>query len=57
MIGRNKLILRREIKILKERIAQRPGKIAENNIKSFDTIKQMFEEPRADEDFIRIDNY
>ena len=43
--------------ILKERIAQRPGKIAENNIKNFDTIKQMFEEPQADEDFIRIDNY
>ena len=43
--------------ILKERIAQRPGRIAENNIKNFDTIKQMFEEPQADEDFIRIDNY
>ena len=44
-------------KILKERIAQRPGKIAENNIKNFDIIKQMFEEPQTDEEFIRIDNY
>ena len=32
--------------ILKQRIAKRPGKIAENNIKNFDTIKQMFEEPQ-----------
>ncbi len=43
--------------ILKKRIAQRLGKIAENNIKNFDTIKLMFEEPQANEDFIRIDNY
>lgn len=43
--------------ILKQRIAKRPGKIAENNITNFDTIKQMFEEPQTDEDFIRIDNF
>ncbi len=43
--------------ILKQRIASRSGKIAENNIKNFDAIKQMFEEPQADEDFIHINNY
>ncbi len=44
-------------KVLKERIAQRSGKIAENNIKNFDTIKPMFEEPQSDEEFVRIDNF
>lgn len=43
--------------ILKQRIANRPGKIAENNIKNFDTIRKMFEEPKTDEDFVRIDNF
>lgn len=43
--------------ILKQRIAMRPGKIAENNIKKFDTIRKMFEEPQEDEEFVRIDNF
>lgn len=43
--------------ILKQRIATRPGSIAANNIKKFDSIKQMFEVPQSDEDFIQINNY
>ena len=43
--------------ILKQRIAQRSGKIAENNVKNFDTIKQMFEIPQADEEFVQVDNF
>ncbi|MBQ8293873.1 MAG: ATP-binding protein [Alphaproteobacteria bacterium] len=43
--------------ILKKRIAQRSGRIAENNIKNFDTIKQMFENPQVDEDFVQVDNF
>lgn len=44
-------------KILKQRIAKRPGKIAANNVKNFDTIKQMFEPPQADEEFVQVDNF
>lgn len=43
--------------ILKQRISKRPGKIAANNIKNFDTIKQIFEPPQSDEKFIRVDNF
>ncbi len=44
-------------KILKQRIAQRQGKIAENNIKNFDKIKESFEFPTPAEDFILINNF
>ena len=43
--------------ILKQRIAKRPGKIAANNIKNFDIIRKLFEEPQADEEFVRINNF
>ena len=43
--------------ILKERISLRKGLIAENNLKHFDEIKKLFEEPDDTEDYIRIDNY
>ena len=43
--------------ILKERIAKRKGAIAENNIKNFDEIKKLFEEPSDDEKYIKIDNF
>lgn len=43
--------------ILKQRISKRTGKIAANNIKNFDTIKQMFEPPQSDEKFIHVDNF
>lgn len=43
--------------ILKQRISKRTGKIATNNIKNFDNIKQMFEAPQSDEKFIRVDNF
>ena len=43
--------------ILKERIAKRKGAIAENNIKNFDEIKKLFEEPGMGEKYIKIDNF
>ena len=43
--------------ILTERIAKRKGAIAENNIKNFDEIKKLFEEPSDDEKYIKIDNF
>ena len=39
---------------LKERIAKRPGTIAEHNIKHFDEIKKHFEEPDKSENYIKI---
>lgn len=44
-------------KILKARISQRKGAIAENNLKNFDKIKKNFTEPEQDENAIKIDNY
>ncbi len=44
-------------KILKQRIAQRTGKIAEHNLAHFDEIKLLFAEPQEDEDAILIKNY
>ena len=43
--------------ILKERISKRQGAIAEHNLKHFDEIKQLFEEPDETENYIKIDNY
>ncbi len=43
--------------ILKQRISLRKGKIAENNIKNFYSIKKLFEEPENDENFIKINNF
>ena len=43
--------------ILKERIAKRKGAIAENNIKNFEEIKKLFEEPNEDEKYVKIDNF
>ncbi len=42
---------------LKCRIRQRKGLIAQNNIKNFQTIKKLFEEPSDGEDFVRINNF
>ncbi len=39
---------------LKERIAKRPGAIAEHNIKHFNEIKKYFEEPDKSENYIKI---
>lgn len=43
--------------ILKQRISQRHGKIAQNNIKNFDKTKNLFEVPDASENFILINNF
>ncbi len=43
--------------ILKQRLAQRKGKIAEQNLLHFDTKKKSFEEPSQDEVFVTIKNY
>ena len=43
--------------ILKERISKRQGAIAVHNLKHFDEIKQLFEEPDETENYIKIDNY
>ena len=43
--------------ILKQRISQRKGVIAEQNLKNFDKLKQFFEAPDDDEFFIKFDNY
>lgn len=42
--------------IAKQRILQRTGKIAENNVKYFDEIKKLFSAPESDEDAIIINN-
>ena len=42
--------------VLKERISKRSGAIAIHNLKQFDELKKQFEEPIADECFIKIDN-
>lgn len=42
---------------LKHRISQRKGRIAENNIKNFQTIKKLFEEPSGREIFVRINHF
>ena len=42
--------------VLKERISKRSGSIAIHNLKHFDELKKQFEEPIADECFIKIDN-
>lgn len=42
---------------LKRRICQRKGRIARNNIKNFQTIKKLFEEPSDWEDFVKINNF
>lgn len=43
--------------ILKQRISQRHGKIAQNNIKNFDKIKKLFEVPDNSETFTLINNF
>ncbi len=43
--------------ILKQRIATRKGKIAEQNLLNFDNTKKLFEEPSEGEDFVTIKNY
>lgn len=43
--------------ILKQRIKSRTGKIAEHNFLHFDDIKQSFEAPSPDENFITINNF
>lgn len=43
--------------ILKQRIKSRMGKIAEYNFLHFDDIRQSFEAPSADENFITINNF
>lgn len=40
--------------ILIERLKTRSGHIAENNIKNFETLKQSFDEPGTDEDYIVV---
>jgi len=43
--------------VLKRRISTRPGKIAENNVKNFEEIKKLFQEPEIDENPIIINSY
>lgn len=43
--------------VLKQRISQRHGKIAQNNIKNFDKIKKLFEAPDVSENFTLINNF
>ncbi|MBR4932477.1 MAG: ATP-binding protein [Alphaproteobacteria bacterium] len=43
--------------ILKKRLSLRQGKIAEYNLKQFENLKKKFEEPTADENVIRINNF
>ena len=43
--------------ILKQRIAIRSGAIAEYNLKNFEKLKLLFEEPKNDEPHIRVNNY
>lgn len=43
--------------ILKKRISERKGAVAENNRRHFDDLRRKFEEPQVDEVFIRIENY
>ena len=42
--------------ILKQRISNRKGTIADYNLKHFNELKKQFEEPSLDECFIKIDN-
>lgn len=42
--------------ILMKRISQRKGVIAENNLKNFSNLKNLFEEPGEDEFYILVDN-
>ena len=43
--------------ILKKRISERKGAVAENNRRHFDDLRRKFEEPQVDEVFVRIENY
>ncbi len=43
--------------VLKQRILSRQGGVAENNIRRFDDLKKLFEEPREEEGFALIDNF
>lgn len=43
--------------VLKQRILSRQGGVAENNIRRFDDLKKLFEEPREEEVFALIDNF
>lgn len=43
--------------VLIERISQRKGAIAEQNLKNFKNLKQYFEAPDDDEFYIKIDNF
>ncbi len=43
--------------ILKQRLMSRKGKIAEQNILNFDSIKKSFEEPTKDEHPVIINNF
>lgn len=43
--------------ILKKRLSLRKGIIAENNLKEFKKLKQLFETPKPDEYDIKIKNY
>ena len=40
--------------VLKQRLASRAGKVAENNVRKFDEIKKQFQEPETDENPIVI---
>ena len=43
--------------ILKQRISKRSGTIADYNLQHFDELKQQFEEPSTDEEYVLIKNY
>ena len=43
--------------VLKQRLTKRTGKIAEQNLLHFDSIKKSFEEPSQEEVFITVKNY
>ena len=43
--------------ILKQRISKRSGTIADYNLQYFDELKQQFEEPSTDEEYVLIKNY
>ncbi len=43
--------------ILKQRISKRSGTIADYNLQHFNALKQQFEEPSTDEEYVLIKNY
>lgn len=43
--------------ILRQRLALRKGKVAEDNQRNFFRLKELFEEPGEDENAIRIDHF